>query len=66
MTNTHSEDQLLLIEEVATITRMSIATLRWRRHCGLPPNGFKLGRRVVYRRRDIRAWIDGQAGGPAA
>ena len=54
-------DELLTIAEVAAIVRAPIATLRYWRHLGHGPASFRLGRRVVYRVGDLRAWIDLQA-----
>ena len=54
-------DELLTIAEVAAIVRAPIATLRYWRHLGHGPRSFRLGRRVVYRDGDLRAWIDLQA-----
>ncbi len=53
-------DKLLTITEVAELTRLSEATLRWFRHCGKGPKSGKLGRRVMYRESDIASWIDSQ------
>jgi predicted DNA-binding transcriptional regulator AlpA len=49
---------LLSLPEVAAITRLAESTLRWYRHRGLGPAGFRLGRRVVYREADVLAWIE--------
>src|SRR5450631_4139964 len=57
-----ANDDLLTIREVAAIVRAPIATLRYWRHLGAGPRSFRLGRRVVYRVADLRAWIDAQAG----
>jgi len=54
---TPSPDDLLLLPEVAEITRQSIDTLRWLRHRGKGPQGFRMGRRVVFRRGAVMAWI---------
>ena len=54
-------DELLTISEVAAIVRAPIATLRYWRHLGQGPRSFRLGRRVVYRVGDLRAWIDAQS-----
>jgi hypothetical protein len=54
-------DELLTISEVAAIVRAPIATMRYWRHLGTGPRSFRLGRRVVYRLGDLRAWIDAQA-----
>lgn len=53
--------KLLKIEDVADLTGVSVATLRWWRHQGdVGPRSAKLGRRVVYREADVLAWIDEQ------
>ena len=52
-------DKLLTITEVAEMTRLPEATLRWFRHEGTKgPKSAKLGRRVVYRESDVLAWIE--------
>lgn len=55
MTATPSD--LLLMPEVAAMTRVPEVTLRYLRHRGEGPHGFRLGRRVVYRREAVEAWI---------
>ena len=50
-------DDLLLLPEVAEITRQSVDTLRWLRPRGEGPQGFRMGRRVVFRRGVVMAWI---------
>ena len=57
MDTTPSPDDLLLIEEVATITRRTVDTLRWLRHKGEGPVGFRMGRRLVFRRGAVMDWI---------
>ena len=52
--------ELLTIAEAAQLLRAPVATLRYWRHLGTGPHSFRLGRRVVYRREDLRAWIDRQ------
>jgi len=54
---TVSPDDLLLLPEVAEITRRSEATLRWLRHRGDGPVGHRAGRRIYYRRGDVLAWL---------
>ena len=54
---TQSPDDLLTITEVAAITRQPEATLRWLRHRGEGPEGFKIGRRLFYRRFSVTQWI---------
>lgn len=51
---------LLTVAEVAEITRLPEATLRWFRHVGKGPKSAKLGRRITYRRSDVEAWIEAQ------
>jgi hypothetical protein len=60
-------DDLLLLPEVAILTRRSEATLRWLRHCGQGPKGHRSGRRLYFRRRDVLEWLAEQerAGTPS-
>ena len=51
------DDDLLLLEEVAALTRQSVGTLRWLRHRGEGPAGFKVGRRLLFRRGEVEAWL---------
>lgn len=51
-------DELMLLPEAAKMARKAEATMRWLRHTGEGPKSGKLGRRVVYRRSDVQAWID--------
>src|SRR3954468_24238513 len=50
--------ELLTITEAALLLRAPVATLRYWRHLGTGPHSFRLGRRVVYRRDHLQAWID--------
>lgn len=54
-------DELLTLDEVATMLRTPPATLRYWRHKQSGPPAIKLGRRLVYRAGDVRAWVDRQA-----
>ena len=49
---------LLTISEAAELLRAPVATLRYWRHLGTAPRSFRVGRRVLYRRDDLQAWID--------
>lgn len=49
---------LLDIEAAAELTGKSVPTMRWYRATGQGPRSGKLGRRVVYRRSDVEAWIE--------
>src|SRR4051794_27975137 len=55
------EPELLTITEAAEVLRAPIAPLRYWRPLGTGPNSFRLGRRILYRRADLRTWIDAQA-----
>ena len=44
----HEDDQLLTMEEVSDVVRVPIATLRYWRHLGMGPHGFRVGRNVRY------------------
>lgn len=55
-----TESELLDITEASEMTRVPVATLRYWRHMGTGPESFKLGRRVMYRTSDVRAWIEEQ------
>ena len=61
-------DRLLTVEEVAEMTRLSVATLRWMRHDKRGPRAGKLGRRLVYKESEVLAWVDAhfEDGTPAA
>jgi predicted DNA-binding transcriptional regulator AlpA len=54
------ELELLTLPEAAELLRAPVATLRYWRHLGTGPRSFRLGRRVVYRLADVRAWIEAQ------
>jgi excisionase family DNA binding protein len=59
-TTADGEPELLTIVEAAELLRAPVATLRYWRHLGTGPRSFRLGRRVLYRRDDLRAWIHAQ------
>ncbi len=56
------QPELLTITEAAEVLRTPVATLRYWRHLGTGPRSFRLGRRVVYRRDDLHAWMDSRRG----
>jgi DNA-binding transcriptional MerR regulator len=62
----HTGEELLTIAEAAAILRTSVATLRYWRYLGTGPQGFRLGRHVLYRADDLQAWIQQHHDGPAA
>jgi predicted DNA-binding transcriptional regulator AlpA len=49
---------LLTTAEVAAMVRTTEDTVRYWRWAGTGPNGFKVGRRVLYESADVRAWIE--------
>ena len=60
MSDTRAADEagnLMTVVEAASYLRTPVATLRYWRHLGVGPAGFRLGRRVVYRRTDLDRWI---------
>jgi predicted DNA-binding transcriptional regulator AlpA len=54
---TQLNSDILYTEEVAALARKSPATIRWLKAMGQGPKWGKLGKRVVYRRADVEAWI---------
>ena len=52
-----SQPELLTIAEAAELLRTPVATLRYWRHRNIGPRSFRLGRRVLYRRDELHAWI---------
>lgn len=62
MPNTTADHQpeLLTITEAAELLRTPVASLRFWRQRNIGPRSFRLGRRVLYRRDDLHAWIDAQ------
>jgi predicted DNA-binding transcriptional regulator AlpA len=53
-------NDLLTTAEVAEITRAPASTVRYWRHLGVGPRSFRVGRRVVYRRCEVTAWLSEQ------
>ena len=51
------DDDLLTMPEVAELIRLPLDTLRYMRHQGTAPIGFRVGRHVLFRRGAVRAWI---------
>ncbi|WP_409332602.1 helix-turn-helix transcriptional regulator [Trujillonella humicola] len=52
-----SGNDLITLAETAAYLRTPVATLRYWRHLGIGPAGFRLGRRVFYRRGDVDRWL---------
>ncbi len=52
-------DEYMIETEVSREARVPVNTLRWFRHTGVGgPKYFKLGRRVLYAKSDVEAWIN--------
>ncbi len=52
--------ELLTIEEVARYLKVPPLTVRWLRQEGRFAPAIKVGRRLLWDRRDVNAWLDGQ------
>lgn len=52
--------ELQTIDEVAAQLRVTVATVRWLRQEGRFAPCIKVGRRVVWDRRDVEAWVQEQ------
>ena len=55
------DDDLLTMAEVAVIVRAPVATLRYWRHLGTGPHGFRVGRGVRYWRTEVTTWLQRQS-----
>ncbi|EFV91667.1 hypothetical protein ES5_09862 [Dietzia cinnamea P4] len=53
-------DPIITPAQLSEETGIPVGTLRYWRHAGTGPESFKLGRRVVYRRSAVDAWINAQ------
>jgi len=51
---------LMRVEDVAQETGISVNTLRYWVTQGTGPKSAKVGRRRMYRRADVQAWLDEQ------
>lgn len=59
-------DELLTMQEVADVVRVPVATLRYWRHLGIGPRGFRIGRSVRYWRTEVFHWLEQQSTHPQA
>ena len=55
---TTAADEILDIGQAAKLANKSVSTMYWRRQTGQGPRSGKLGRRVIYKRSDVLAWIE--------
>ncbi len=60
------DERLLTTDEVAAHFRTVPGTVRYWRHVGKGPRSFKVGRRVLYRESDVKAWAEAALAGTAA
>lgn len=52
-----TDREFLSTEELAALLGIPTATVRYWRHTGSGPSGFRVGRAVRYRRSDVESWI---------
>jgi len=53
-------DDLITVKEAADICHASPETVRYWHYAGKGPTSFKVGRRRLYKRADVLAWLEGQ------
>ncbi len=51
------DKRLLTTNEVAELTRNVPSTVRYWRHIGIGPRGFKVGRKVLYEVSEVERWL---------
>lgn len=57
-------DEYLTTEELAQKMRTVPSTVRYWEHVGTAPRSVKVGRRRLYAKADVAAWIAAKAGEP--
>lgn len=60
-TSSHAGDELMTLKEVAALVCVPEATLRYWRHLGTGPHGFRIGRSVRYWRNEVIHWLGEQS-----
>ena len=60
----HANDELMTMKEVAALVRVPEATLRYWRHLGKGPRGFRVGRSVRYWRTEVALCLEEQSRHP--
>ena len=53
--------RILTYEDLATITGLTVGTLRYLRRQGRAPKSFKIGRQVRFHERDVADWLERQS-----
>ena len=51
-------NDLITTHEFADIARCPDSTARYWRHIGYGPKGFRVGRRVLYKRAEVARWLE--------
>lgn len=51
-------DEYMTVKEFSQLARIPESTCLWWRHVGRGPRSFKVGRRVLYKRADVMAFIE--------
>ena len=51
------DEDFLLVPEVAAMARMSVDSFRYIRNQGRGPEGFRRGKRLLFRKGKVRAWL---------
>jgi predicted DNA-binding transcriptional regulator AlpA len=59
-----SSDQLLTLDQFAEMVNTPVNTVRYWRQSGYGPQSARIGRRVMYRRAEVAAWLDEQFAKP--
>lgn len=52
------DERFMTTDEVAAYFRTSAGTCRYWRHVGKGPRSFRVGKRVLYRESDVKAYAD--------
>jgi DNA-binding transcriptional MerR regulator len=61
------DQEFMITEEVAAMARTSPSTIRYYHHIGSGPKSFKVGRRRLYAKSDVIAWLEAaKSGDPVA
>jgi excisionase family DNA binding protein len=59
-----SDDQLLTLDQFAEMVNTPLNTVRYWRQSGYGPKSARIGRRVMFRRAEVEAWLDEQFAEP--
>jgi predicted DNA-binding transcriptional regulator AlpA len=65
LTTPEQRDEILDIGQAAKLANKSVSTRYWLRQTGQGPRSGKLGRRLVYKRSHVLAWIESAFEGDA-